>query len=374
MISAIFRVLVLLLIPLTVMAQNLQLSVNPATSGYGVSTFQLDDGAVSFSSATITFAGRESSVSGFDAVGISSDLSLLGFLNSGEEGGRAALVNTQGDTLIAFSTVSLSAGDPSLAFYPLNSGHVFIRDNITNFTFYDTFGELETSMSSSSQSEEGELISEVAMSRDGSTLVIYNPKIRRQGKIGSQARVNNAELDFETVYFSTDRYLKDVTVSEDGTMIIAITAVEEGDDEIIIMDRHGNRLNSLTTGEDVKGAGISDDGNFLTLFSGGRIQVFGALTGERIGSISVRQPLFRASYFPEDGIVLAISGNYSASTGDLNSIQFHAVDLNRRSIARQPLKSSLRFNEFIEPRLIRLAANRYRLTGANRHIDISASF
>lgn len=373
MISAILRLFVLILIPVSVTAQNLQVSVTSATSEHGSSTFQLQDNKVSVSEEGIAFPASGVQAGGFEAAGFSPDLSLAAVLNRNSGEGRALLFSSGGDTLNAISTMALSGDDPSFAVYPLDNGGVLIRNNITNFTFYNTFGEIETSMSSSSQSEEGELISEVAFSSDGSTLVIYNPKIRRNGDIGSQAQVRTSS-DFENIYSSRDRHLKDVSVSDDGTVITLVTAKSGEDDVVIAMDRFGNELNTFISGEDLAGTSLSEDAEYITLYSRGRIQVYETLSGERIGSTSIRSPVFMAAYFPEDNIILALSGNYSENANVLNSVEFHAINIQQRSIARQDLSTGLHLHDRIIPELSRISANRYRLSGMNKHIDISASF
>ncbi len=374
MISIIFRLFVLALIPISVGAQSLQLSSTSATSGNNSSTFELENGAVTISSENIAI--QQSGVRGGNlaAAGFSTDLSKVGLLSRNQQDDRAILMNSRGDTLNAFSTISLSEDDPSFGIYPFNSGHLFIRDNITNFTFYDTFGEIETNMSSSSQTEEGEVISEVVLSVDGSTLVIYNPKISRNGQLGSQAQVRLSDNSFDNIYFSTNRYLKEVSVSNDGTVIIAVTARDGTSDEVLVMDRFGNELNSFTTDEDLIGAELSEDAGYITLYSGGRIQVFRTLSGERIGSTSIRSPLFKATYFPEESIILAVSGNYSENRDVLNSVEFHAVNIEQRSIARSEFNTSIGFDDRITSEFIRISPNRYRLVGSSRHVDITANF
>lgn len=375
MISNFLRLILFVVLPVSVSAQSLQVTVNAETSGNETSTFELKNDAITISSNNIFFNRSGNRVSDFDVVGISSDLSNVAWLSRNGQKGMAVLSNSRGDTLNAFTTTSLAADDPSIAIYPANNGDILIRDNITNFTFYNTFGELETSMSSSSQSKEGEVISEVSMSEDGSTLVIYNPKIRRNGQLGSQAQIMTADKGFENIYFSTGRYLKDVSVSDDGSVILAISSKDgRSDDEVLIMDRFGNELNTISSDEDLIGANLSEDAQYLTIYSSGRVQVYKTVTGEQIGSASVRSPLFMAAYFPKDSIVLGVSGSYSADSGILSSVEFHAINLEKRSIARESLNSRLGFQDIIKPKILRTTTNSYRLLGANKHIDINVSF
>lgn len=188
------------------------------------------------------------------------------------------------------------------------------------------------------------------------------------------AQVRMPDNSFDNIWFSTDRYLKNVSVSNDGTVITVVAASNGSSDEVIVMDRFGNELSSFTTDEDLIGAELSEDAGFITLYSGGRIQVFRTLSGERIGSTSMRSPLFKAEYFPEESIILALSGTYSENSGVLNSVEFHAINIEQRSIARQEFDTALGFDDRITAEFIRISPNKYRLVGASKHVDISANF
>ena len=246
MVAPIFRVIVLILLPSILMGQSIDFSVSSATSNNNTSTFLLDQGEVAINSNSLRFLRTGKTMQDFIAFGVSPDKTIVSILKRTQEGGEVVLFNSTGDTLMTYPTVSLAQNDPSLALYASNSGDVLLRDNITNFTFYDTYGNIKTNMSSSSQSEEGEAISEVAMSSDGKTAVIYNPKIKRDGNLGSKAEVKLADGSFENIFFSNDRYIRDLTVSDSGNLVVVITAKQGTDDQVLVMDKYGNELNTIT--------------------------------------------------------------------------------------------------------------------------------
>lgn len=374
MISKIFRILILVLLPSVTWGQSLRLSVTNQTSDNNPSTFLLDQGEVTIRSGNVQFLRSSNKVSNYEALGISHDRSIVGVLDRSTTESRLVVLSSVGDTLTSYSGITISANDPSLAVYPMNNGQVLLRDNITNFTFYDTFGEIITNMSSSSQSKEGEAISEVAMSPDGQTIVIYNPKIKRNGNLGSKIQVRRKKNTFKNIYFSDDRYLKNVSVSDDGNLIVAISANSGTEDRVLIMDKFGNELNTISTDENLKGAALSSDSEYMVLYSKGRVMVYETRSGERLGAASFRSPVFMASYFPGSNLMLAMTGNYSKRTGILNNVKFRAVDLEQRKITSKEFSSALGFTNAIAPRLVRLSANTYQLVGASKHVTIEANF
>lgn len=367
------KIVIVLLFPSMALGQSLNVSIAEQTADNNRSTFTLGNSKVTFGSQSVRFLDGDTEQS-YDVVGVSPDNTVISTLtwNSQEEG-EITLYSPQGKKLNAFSTISL-ADEASFGLYPFNNGNTLLRDKIANFTFYDSFGEVVTSMSSSSQSKQGEAISEVATSATGNTVVIYNPKIKRNGELGSKAQVRTGVKEFEDIFFSSDRYLKNVTVSKDGNLIAAITAKQGTDDRVLIMDRYGNELNTISAEEDLKNVSFSDDLENITIYSGGRVMVHNTLSGESLGATSVSSPIMTADYFSEDNLILALTGNYSERSGVLNNVEFRAINLQQRSIASQQFSGVLGLNEAIELRLVRNSGNSYMLKGANKNILIRASF
>jgi hypothetical protein len=334
----------------------------------------LESGEISIGSESLQFLNTNSTANRYEAFGISSDGSTVGVLNQSGGEGRIVLFNSDGDTLNSYSAKLLGSDDPSLAVFPFNNGDVILRDNITNFTFYDTFGEISTNMSSSSQSKEGEAISEVAMSPDGKTVVVYNPKIKRNGNLGSKAQVMLSDETFHDIYFNTDRYLKEVSISRDGDFIVAITAQEGTDDRVLIMDKFGNELNSISTGENLVGTSLSDNSGYITLFSNGRVMVYNTFGGDQLGATSIRSSAFLADYFPEDNIIVILMGNYSENTGIMNGAEFRAINIGQRKIVSKEFSGALGFSKAITPQLVRISAGEYQLVGSSKRVTVKANF
>ena len=372
MVAKMFRILVIFLLPSVALGQSLNLSVAEQTAGNNRSTFMLGNSKVTFGSQSVRFLDSDTEQN-YDAVGVSSDNTIISTLTWNDQEGEISLYSPEGEKLNAFSTISL-ADEASFGLYPFNNGNTLLRDKIANFTFYDSFGEIVTSMSSSSQSTQGEAISEVAISAAGNTIVIYNPKIKRNGELGSKAQVRTGVKEFEDIFFSSDRYLKNITISKEGSFIAAITAKQGTDDRVLIMDKYGNELNTISAEEDLKDARFTDDLEQITIYSGGRVMVYNTLSGESLGATSFSAPIMIADYFPEDNLILALTGNYSERSGTLNGIEFRAVNLRQRSIASQQFSGALGLNEAIELRLIRSTGNSYMLKGANKDILIRANF
>lgn len=372
MVAKMFRLFIFLLFPTVVFGQSLNVSATSETANNNATTFLLDGSKVDIGSPTVRFFDTDTEKN-YDVLGVSSDYSVISTLTWNGEEGEITLYNSSGNILNAFSTVSL-ADEASFGIYPLGNGNTVLRDKIANFTFYDLFGDIITSMSSSSQSEEGEAISEVAMSKTGETVVIYNPKIKRDGELGSKAQVKSGEKSFEDIFFSSDRYLKDVTISDDGSLIAAITAKQGTDDQVLIIDKYGNELNTISAEEDLATASFSKDLEYITIYSGGRVMVYSTLDGENLGATSVSSPVIVADYFPEDNLILILTGNYSDQSGVVNGAEFRAINLQQRSIASQSFSQPIGLNSAINLEIERNSSNSYMLNGATKQIRIKASF
>lgn len=354
------------------LGQSLSLSVTEQTADNNRSTFMLGNSKVTFGSQSVRFLDSDTEQN-YDVLGVSPDNRIISTLTWNGQEGEISLYNTEGKKLNAFSTISL-ADETSFGLYPFDNGNTLLRDKISNFTFYDSFGEIVTSMSSSSESKEGEAISEVARSVTGNTTVIYNPKIKRNGELGSKAQVRIGVKEFEDIFFSSDRYLKNVTVSKDGSLIAAVTAKQGTDDRVLIMDKYGKELNAISTEEDLKNVRFTDDLEQITIYSGGRVMVYSTLSGESLGATSFSSPIMTADYFPEDNLILAVTGNYSERSETLNNVEFRAINLQQRSIASEQLSGVLGLNEALKLRLVRNSGNSYMLKGANKNILIRAIF
>lgn len=366
----------LLLLSITAVCSAQSLSVNAVdnTARNGTSIFNLEQGKISFQGGGIQFITGNTSISNYIDYGVSEDRSLLAFIKGNNKNSKVTITNSLGQPLNEFDITDLSPGDPSIAVYPANTGEVLVRDNIAAFNFYNSFGEVIRTLSSSSQSEGGEAISEAVISPTGETAVLYTPKIKRDGKLGSQVQYVDRSMNLQSLYFSTERYIKTLQVSADGQFVIFVTAKEGTDDGIHLSDRYGNDLSVLSTDENLQGAILSDDAGMVTAYSSRRVLVFDAFSGERIAGTSFGSDVIAVDYFPQDNTILAMTGSYNADTGVADILEFHAIDIERRKVERKDYDSSIGFNKAIGHRFVRLGSYRYKLVGTSKHLELRVRF
>lgn len=374
MIRNLSQLFFILLLPLVTSAQSLDVSATSTTAGNGSSVFSLTDGStVELESREIRFPDSGLSTD-FLAVGISPDRSVISLLDNAEGKAQLTLLNAKGDTLNEYTSISLGPNDPSLSVYPTNAGHLLLRNNITNFTFHDESGEIDTDISNGNTTEQGETISELVTNSSHETFILYTSKIKTDDKVGSKVQLIGTDDQLQHIFRSTDRYIKDLKLSDDGNMVTIVTADDETDDQVIVMDKYGNEINTITSDEELIGANLAEDGKHLTLFSDNRIQVYNLLNGENIGSTSQQQPVFKANFFPEDDILLIFSGDYASSSGNLNNIEVKAVDLARRDLVSDTFSGTLNFHEAFTPEIKRISSKEYQLEGANKELRIDVAF
>ncbi|WP_138430225.1 hypothetical protein [Fodinibius saliphilus] len=374
MVTHIFRALILLLLPVTVFGQSLDLSVVPPTTNNSTSTFLLDDSEVVINSTAIRFLESGTTINSYEVLGVSPANTIISVLKRSGEKGQISVYSPDGEKLDEFSSIILGDNDPSIAVYPADNGDVLLRDNIANFTFYGRSGNISDNMSSSSQSKQGEQISEVAISNDQKTMIIYSPKIKRDNNFASQVKLKMANGRFRDIHYSSDRYIKSLELSDDGNVMAVITAKQGSDDQAIIMDRFGNELNTITTDKNLIGASFSADHEFITLYSGGRVMVHNVLSGESLGATSFRSPVFLADYFAEDNLILAVTGNYTTTAGVLSNVEFRGINLKKRSITTEEFGSSVGFLKASDASIERLSADNYQLNGGSKRVRIKADF
>jgi hypothetical protein len=212
------------------------------------------------------------------------------------------------------------------------------------------------------------------MDPDGKTILLYTPKIKRGSQVGSQAKVLSDNNSTDDIYYSSERFIKDATVSNNGQFIILITAKEGTDDMAIILDRYGNELNSISTEEDLLAGYFTSNNRQFIIHSSRRTIVYSTLSGERIGSTSFRSPLILAQYFSEDHTIVGVTGNKVENTEIYQNLEFHAINLEQREIARREFSGALGASPNISIQFLREARGQYTLKGMNKIINLRASF
>ena len=289
----------------------------------------------------------------------------------GSKGSTSGVVITEpGGSELVTGDYNADASDPSFKVYPLSNGGFVVRENIANFLLFDSFGNVKNSVSNSSQSEGGEAISELSMDPAGKTIVAWNPKIVRGGNTGSQGQLIFEKKNPVGVYYSTDRALSTVEVSPNGEFI-AFASVKSGtEDQVELMDRFGNTLNTISFDQEVKGVTFSENGLFVTIYSGGRVAAYEVRSGERVGSTSIRNTTVQfAAYDPIDKTIVALTGSGSST---ISNIELRAVNVAARKIATEEFSGSLKKTGTFK--FERTGSGRYTISGFDKGLDLRATF
>lgn len=363
-----------LLIPMLGYSQSLTVSVESRTAGNQYTTIGLDRQNVTFSNSSISFPATGATFGDYLDYAVTPDYSNISILKNTMQGARAFILNTEADTLISYNTISVDYSDPSLSIYTVNAGGILLQNNIANFTLYNSLGAIKTSGSSSSQSKQGEAISEVAMDPAGKTILIYTPKIKQNNGFGSQAQVLKENNSTRNIFYSSERHIKYATVSDNGQFVALITAREGTSDQVVILDRYGNEIGSITSDEELTGANFTENNRQILLHSSRRALVYSTLSGKRFGSTSFRSPLVMARYFADDHTIVGLTGSKVPNTDIYRDIEFHAINLEQREIARREMDGALGTSPKIDMQFYRTGAGRYQLRGTNKIVNLRASF
>ncbi|MEX0720378.1 MAG: hypothetical protein WD059_06900 [Balneolaceae bacterium] len=341
-------------------AQSLQVSTVPSTGNNNTSQFAVGDEQITISNSSLAF--NEGAVSADIAhSGISATLGETGISVFETDGTK--LINTDYDFV---------TDDSSLKIYAMGNGGFIVRENIANFLLYNSYGTIRHSVSNSSQSTEGESISELASDPAFKTVVLYNPKIVRNGQEGSRAQLVTMDGGTTDFYNSQDRAIRMVNVTENGQYINIVTYQTGTDDVVLIMDRFGNQLSEIPFDQNIADVRVSNDGRFITIRSNSRVAAHSVLSRERVGSTSFRSTLHFAEYIPEDKTIIALTADKSGSV--LSNIEFHAINVAARAIERQAFNSSLGTTDIIPVYLTREGRFNYSISGFSQKLNVKASF
>ena len=269
-----------------------------------------------------------------------------------------------------FNSVS---DDPSFKIYPLQNGAYIVRENIANFVLFDSFGSVIRPISNSSNSEDGEKISELATDPMGKTIVLYNPQVRNGDKRGSRAKVIELENSERDIFYKTDQEIRAVRVSESGEFIAIASGKEGSDDEITIMDRYGIEIRKIAFDRKVKGLNLYGSGSTLTVFSEGRVAVYNVQSGERIGSSSFRNGTLQfANYSASDQTIVGLTGDLNGTT--LSDIEVRIINVAARKIASQKYSGTVEITELDNISMNKNSRFNYTITGMNKDLNLKASF
>lgn len=356
------------LLALPVFSQSVSISVVDEYKNFGLSDYPMKSGKIIVAQNQITLSENQF----YNPVAWS--------LAPG--GHKAAILESRGGLTLrqidhtgrVLSENQLEFFDPSdetLSIYQLDDGRAVIRDNVANFTFLDPRGETTFSESNSSQSQDGERESQFVSDKNGRTIVLFNPVIRYGDQTGSRAKLVYGEQDTDIFFRDMEREIQRISITENGSFISLIVSNNTGS-RVLTYDRFGNPLNEFDFDGDVLGAILSENGEYLTVYTSGRVQVFNHFSGEGLGSSSSRTSIIHAEYQPEDETVIMLGG--SESNGQITNPSLTAVHLSKRQIVREDIGFSISALSSEDIRIQQTDHSEYRISGLNRPLQIRTNF
>jgi hypothetical protein len=117
---------------------------------------------------------------------------------------------------------------------------------------------------------------------------------------------------------------------------------------------------------------VNNNGRYVTIYSGSRVQVYQRESGERLGSASSRSTILQAAYFPEKNLLMTFGG--VERDQQVSDLEITAIDLQQRQIESTQLEDTVMFRNRSHITIETDGANSYRIGGINRPIRVSAQF
>lgn len=287
------------------------------------------------------------------------------------------IINREGITVARHDGITdLDPADPSLKLYLLAGGTVVLRDNIVTFSVYTHESGFIDRVSNSSGSPDGETMSRLISSADGTQVFVYNPRIiRQQGFSSRMSRLNLNGPAIENLFVDGSREILNLTASNDGAFIYVLLGDAQNQIELVKLSDDGEQLASLSAENPGSGAYVQPEAGTVTFFHQSNAQTYNIETGERLANAFFRQQNIVFAYFePQDNIVLAITGRRNDRDGSIQANAIRAVDLTARSLIHSSdLQHTFTFRPEDEPRMHRVSPNVYQLLGVTNAVRISVN-
>jgi len=350
------------------LAQSVSVTVDPVHSGNNLTSFPVKEGTLAYFDNQFIFG--ESQIIQPAAWSISPGKNKLAFLQKQEVLYLRSFDYT-GKLLFEKALDFFDRDDTTLGVFQLNDGRTVIRDNVANFSFFDSRGGQIFSITNFAQSPDGERESRLAADDFGRTIVLYNPVIAYGSATGSRAQLMFGEDQTEPFFRDDNREIKSLEISDDGAFI-TIIATDGSSDLVLIFDRFGNELFSLDADGVLAGVVVSSNGEYVTTFRDARMQVVRLSDGEVLGSASSRNNIIKAAYFPEDELLVSLNG--TVNNNRIANASITAVHVTRRQIASENISIQLALLQPGEIDFQRGGTNQYRLSGLNRDLLLNARF
>jgi len=302
---------------------------------------------------------------------VSDDLTMIGNLQN-SNGLSADIYDYKGEKLLNTKMEFISSSDETIKLMVLNNGEFIVRDNVANFSFFDASGDRAHTYSNSANTSGGEQTSEIAVSEDGVLNVAYNPVIQYRNSKGSRISIVTGDGQADQIFTAQDRVIINLTISSADYSISVVTENGAGSRKIHWFDRFGNLLFELEPGLDITGFNVNNNGRYVTIYSGSRVQVYQRESGERLGSASSRSTILQAAYFPEKNLLMTFGG--VERDQQVSDLEITAIDLQQRQIESTQLEDTVMFRNRSHITIETDGANSYRIGGINRPIRVSAQF
>ncbi len=342
-------------------SQSIQISETSSTRNNAPNQFTVAGHPVSLQNGALGHAGSSQSSALNSLTALSGVLNRSGISIYGGAGAR-----------LYSSDYTLIDDDKSAKVYVKPNGGFVVRENIANFLFYDALGNIEHSISNSTQSREGEAVSELAHDPAFKTVVLYNPLVVRNGVRGSEASVVKPNGTTDDIFHNKNRVINFLNVSDNGQFIAVVSAKAGTDDEVLVMDRFGNNFGSFTFNQNIADVRFTEDGEYVTIRSGSRVAVYSVLDGKRVGSTSFRAELHFADFIAEDNVILAVTGEKQADV--LKDVELHAINIKARKIERKAYGKTLGMSGLLQVNAERTKANEYIIDGFSKSLIAKVRF
>jgi len=292
-----------------------------------------------------------------------------------DEGHHVHIFNHQGYLVGKYSDIpDVDPSDPSLKLFLIKDGAIVIRDNIVAFAIYNQSQLFVDRISNSSGSPLGETISRISTSVDGRFTYVYNPQIKINDGFGSRLSRLSEDGVFTTLFHDDEREIAGLSVMESGNQVVAV--FRNGADVVMrIIDAEQGVIKESAAPMEQAGFYIQPEHGTITWFSGNAAQVYSLETGERLANAFLRnQNIIFAMFEPTDNLVVTLTGSRSYQNRTLTVNAVRVVDLTARSILHSAeVNRVLEYSDEISPSVVRIGANRYRLTGVTNAFDIAVT-
>lgn len=334
--------------------------------------FPLKEGVLSTAQSAYEFGSGDSRVSIMTPidVALSPDRATIGVVRfDGELVGE--VYSHTGRQLTRKELEFVDPSDETIMISVAENGEFVVRDNVANFTFFDAAGNEGFTLSNATQAPGGEQPSGISWPAAGEAAILYNPVIQYDDSRGSRISVAVGDRDAAEIYRSQSRTISNLSLSESGNFITFLST-GNGDNRVIVIDRHGNELLDFEPDIDITGFELSEDAAYLTIFSENRVQVYRTSDMERLGSSTSRTRIVYASYQPEENMIITLGGQMSNNT--INNPELTAIHVVQRQLDRHQLDGNISIKDPSDLKIKRVSAGNYRIKGINRPIDVTASF